>query len=109
MAEMNSKEQRIVGAAHWINVGEERAWLFANEIASLDPSIKIDLFGDARTSYILRMFSVREARRIMDVHKGKQYKYENIFKTINTMNLSAKEINEFFEQFKKKYGLTEAE
>lgn len=52
---------------------------------------------------IFRMFTVKEAKKILDDYNQKTAKYNTILEAIENMDMSEEELREFLDQLHEKY------
>lgn len=90
--------------AYWITLGAEQTWKLAGDIVSLPGYVKEKLYGAMYDEQIFRMFSVKEAKKILDDYIQKTAKYNTILEAIENMELSEDELKEFLSQLHEKYN-----
>ena len=86
-----------------IKIGAEQAWKQAGDIVSLPGYVKEKLYGAMYDEQIFRMFSVKEAKKILDDYNQKTAKYNTILEAIENMDMSEEELKEFLNQLHEKY------
>lgn len=89
--------------AHWITLGAEQTWKLAGDIVFLPRYVKEKLYGTMYDEQIFRMFSVQEAKKILDDYQRKSAKYNTILEAIENMDMSEEELKEFLDQLHEKY------
>jgi hypothetical protein len=86
-----------------MRTGLEQAWKLAGNIVSLPGYVKEKLYGAMYDEQIFRMFTVKEAKKILDDYNQKTAKYNTILEAIENMDMSEVELKEFLNQLHEKY------
>lgn len=85
-----------------VMLGAEGAWEQAREVLSMQPETRQRLFGKPDVEFIFRMFSVSEAKRIIDDNKKKESRFKSAMSLLEGFDLTDEEIDEFIRQLREK-------
>lgn len=108
MARVESTMESIMNTipqdfSNGLRIGAAETWKLAANILSLPGYVKEKLYGVMYDEQIFRMFSVKEAKKILDDYNQKTAKYNTILEAIENMDMSEEELKEFLDQLHEKY------